>query len=100
MDIKTLQQKLVDCMLAALDEGTCDTDQSKESANFILDESEKIKTEKDLDNFLTILVARWPFYEAALKEYGFKKVEKEDDQKLKSVQDKLQALIGAQHAST
>jgi hypothetical protein len=94
---KKLYSELAEIMISAMEKGELGDTDSAESAQFIIDNFEKIKTKVEVYLFLEQLYIKWPLYKDVFDKFelGMKTAEstQKDQAKLAEVQQKLNQLI-------
>ncbi|MCR4326463.1 MAG: hypothetical protein NUV52_02300 [Candidatus Roizmanbacteria bacterium] len=92
-EIEALKRQLVECMASALEEGIIEVEDSKKSAQFILDNlSSPNLSEQQIVALLTTMSAQWPAYESARKAFQSRAMKTEDTGKIEELKQRLQAL--------
>ncbi len=92
-EIESLKRQLVECMAAGLEEGTLEVEDSKKSAQFIIDNlSSPNLSEQQVVGVLTTMAAQWPIYESVRKIFQSRAMKTEDTGKIEALKQRLQTL--------
>ncbi len=91
-ELESLKRQLVECMATALEQGTMEAEDSKKSAQFILDNIVPNLSEQQVVTILTTMAAQWPAFESALKEHQSQVIKGEDTGKIEALKQRLQIL--------
>jgi hypothetical protein len=92
---KQIYDELADLMIAAVDGNDMPVKEMKQSARFILDNLDAIKTEDELMQFLQTVGEKWKAYAVALLKYEGRKKMNEDEAKIQELQNKLSSFMHA-----
>lgn len=90
---KKIMNDLTDIVLSAMERGDATVDDGKESAQVILGGIKVVNTKEDLLVFLENLKNRWKCYEPAYAALKAQSTQKDDENKIHEIQDKLNQLI-------
>ncbi len=84
---------LCDTMIAALGSGQISDEEATISSKYILDNLDGIKSTVELETFLANLTSKWDIYKSSYQKIRSENVNKQDEQKLQEVTNKLSQLI-------
>lgn len=99
-DLETLKNKLYDDLcrgiLEAMMHGQATIQDGKESARFILDHLDKVKTKDELLQFLFDLATRWKVYHPFYVKTKYTLEEEKDKEKIEKLKEHLYQFIRTQ----
>lgn len=99
-DLETLKNKLYDDLcrgiLEAMMHGQATIQDGKESARFILDHLDKVKTKDELLQFLFDLATRWKVYHPFYIKAKYTLEEEKDKEKIEKLKEHLYQFIKTQ----
>lgn len=80
-------------MIEGMEKGELSNDQATKSAQFVLDRLELVQSTDELNVFLEELSTKWEVYRQAYLKAKEKELVREEEEKLRTVKDRLSKLV-------
>lgn len=94
---KKIYDQLANAMIEGMEKGELNDEESKKSAQCILENLDDLETEEELIEFLQELSDNWPSYKSTYDNIKMqtkaKNNQKHDETQIREIQDKLNQLI-------